>query len=176
MIEWSPTRPLTWDDFQGKVPPHADPERVATSNTSLSWSYAYAVDWSRQGCRFRILRMDAAAGFHPDGSWARPDHRTPDVLAHEQGHFDITEIHYQAFVEATQELVGVSRNCSGSSERKAKRNAESEIARLAGTIYETIWREQLQEQKAYDDETRHGIDSKAQAQWTARITARLRGH
>ncbi|HUF72570.1 MAG TPA: hypothetical protein VMR74_06710 [Gammaproteobacteria bacterium] len=173
MIEWSPARPLAWDDFQGAVPSGAAPERVAAANTSLSWSYAYEVEWSRGTCTFRIMSIESAAGFHPEGSWARPNHRTPDVLLHEQGHFDITRLHYVEFVERTRGLIGDTRECRGSSERRAKRNAESEIARLAGTVYEGVWREYRREQEAYDDETRHGIDTGTQAEWTRRIAERL---
>jgi hypothetical protein len=173
MIEWSPTRPLSWDDFQGAVPAGAAPERVAMSNTSLSWSYAYEVEWSRGGCVFRIQTIESAASFHPEGSWSRPEHRNPAVLEHEQGHFDLTRVHHLEFVERTHGLVGETRECRGSSERRAKRDVESQIASLAGAVYETVWREHLREQEIYDDETRHGIDAEAQAQWRRRIRDRL---
>lgn len=173
MIEWSPARPLTWDDFQGAVPAGAAPERVAASNTSLSWSYSYEVEWSRGTCVFRILSIESAAGFHPGGSWVRPGHRNQVVLGHEQGHFDLTRLHHMEFVERTRGLVGESRECRGNSERRAKGNVENEIARLAGTVYEAVWREHLREQETYDDETVHGINAGAQAEWSRRIAERL---
>jgi hypothetical protein len=173
VIEWSADRPLGWSDFQGPVPTGAAPERVAASNTSLSWSYAYEVEWARGSCVFRILAIESAAGFHPDGSWVRPNHRTAAVLVHEQGHFDITRLHHMSFVERTSGLVGKDRECRGSSERRAKRGVESEIAEIAGTLYEAVWRQHRQEQEAYDRETRHGIDTNAQAEWSRRIAARL---
>lgn len=172
-IEWSRARPLTWGDFQGAVPAGAAPERVATSNTSLSWSYAYDVEWSRGNCVFRIQSIESSAGFHPEGSWSRPDHRTPAVLVHEQGHFDLTRLHHLEFVARTRGLVGKSRPCRGDSERRARRDVEDQIASLAGAEYEAVWREHLREQERYDDETRHGIDIEAQAQWTRRIRDRL---
>jgi hypothetical protein len=172
-IEWNPARPLTWDDFLGAVPARIDASRVAESNTSISWSYRYEVEWQRQRCVFRIVSIDSTTGFHPDSSWARPEHRTPAVLEHEQGHFDITRIYQQRFAETTRELVGVSRECGGGRRARVARNIEREIDRLAGSVYDAIWQQQTKEQNAYDRETNHGIDSQIQTEWTNRIAAQL---
>lgn len=172
-IEWNPGRPLNWDDFLGSVPSRADASRVAESNTSISWSYRYEVEWQRDHCLFRILSIDSAAGFHPDSSWARPEHRTPAVLEHEQGHFDITRIYQREFAETTRELVGVSRECGGGGRARVARNIEREIDRLAGSVYDAVWQQHGKEQSAYDHETNHGIDSRIQAEWTSRIAEQL---
>lgn len=170
-IEWSAMRPLTWDDFLGSVPPDADAERVAATSTSLSWSYRYELELSNDACHYRILAIESAAIFHPDESWVRPGHRTPAVLVHEQGHFDLTQRYKNRFDERTRELVGSARPCPGRSQRKAARFVERDLGELVGSIYEDVWREYRQEQDAYDNATRHGIDIESQASWTQRLAS-----
>jgi hypothetical protein len=172
-IEWSAARPLSWDDFVGHVPRGIDERRVAATNASLVWSYKYIVEWSRDACAFRITSIDSAALFNPDGSWVRPGHRTDSVLRHEQGHFDIAQLHKLRFETETREFLGGQRSCSGRNERQVTRSAEREIARLVGTIYEDVWAQYRREQEVYDRETSHGINSSSQAEWTKNIASLL---
>ena len=50
---------------------------------------------------------------------------------------------------------------------------KARVDELAGTIYDDVWRRYLLEQDSYDAETRHGIDTAAQALWISRIAALL---
>ncbi|MDH3644801.1 MAG: DUF922 domain-containing Zn-dependent protease [Gammaproteobacteria bacterium] len=174
LIEWNSERPLTWDDFQGSVPSGADEARVASTTASLSWSYEYQFSLSRDTCAFSIVTIDSAALFHPDESWVRAGHRNAAVLAHEQVHFDIAQLYFERFVAETRELIGSDRECRGRSERTAARNAEREVTRLVGSVYDEVWRQYRSRQESYDRETRHGIDTVAQAGWTQEIAASLR--
>lgn len=168
-IEWSPSRPLTWDDFVGPVPADADPERVAATAASLSWSYAYAVEQSRDACVYRILDIQVRATFDPKESWVRTGHRTAAVLLHEQGHFDIAELYKERFEEDTRELVSSARECRGSNERKIARFVERDLNGLIGSAFDELWRTYRARQDAYDDETRHGMNTQAQASWTEQL-------
>jgi hypothetical protein len=173
-IEWDAARPLTWADFKGPVPAGAEEHRVASTASSLGWSYAFEIEMSEDRCTFGIVRLDSTALFHPEKSWVRPGHRTAEVLEHEQGHFDIAKLFLEKFRAATREFVGARRPCDGRSERKARRDAEREISRQVGTLYEEIWRQYELRQQTYDAETRHGIDREAQARWTETISMSLR--
>jgi len=172
-FEWSADRPLIWDDFRGPVPKDAAESRVAATAASLGWSYEFQLKWSRRVCEFRISRIDSSATFEPSSSWGRPTHRTPEILEHEQGHFNITEIFRRKFDAATRELVDSTHACDARNERQAASNAERETENLIGAIYDNIWRQYQLEQEAYDRETRHGIDRDAQSNWTAEIALSL---
>ncbi len=174
-IEWDAARPLTWAEFNGPVPAGAQEHRVASTASSLGWSYAYEIELSENACAFGIVRLDSTALFHPDKSWVRPGHRTAEILEHEQGHFDIAKLFLEKFQAATRELVGARQPCDGRSQRQARRDAEREISRQVGTLYEEIWQQYERRQQVYDAETRHGIDREAQASWTRRIAAALPG-
>jgi len=172
-IEWRADRPLSWDDFKGAVPRDADAVRVASTASSLAWSYAYQIEWSQHGCMYSIVKLESVARFLPDRSWVRPGHRTDAILEHEQGHFDIAQLYNQQFKAATEDLVGSARECDAQSERKAARAVESEISRIIGSLYEEVWRQYQLRQEAYDSETTHGIDREAQSRWTRTIAKSL---
>lgn len=50
-----------------------------------------------------LLDIDAAAFFSPSGSWARLDGKTPELLTHEQGHFDMAELYALRLRKAIQD-------------------------------------------------------------------------
>lgn len=173
IIEWDRARPLAWDDFRGKVRAGAEDEQVAESMTSLSWSFRYEIEWIADDCVYTVLDIASTAEFHPDGSWVRPDKDTPDILEHEQIHFDITQIHRERFASTVSDLIGRSRDCPNGNRRSATRNVERELRELIGQRYEEIWQAHLTEQAAYDTETRHGINRARQSDWTTSVRNRL---
>jgi hypothetical protein len=173
VIEWSAERRLSWDDFAGGVPSGTDENRVAETSASIAWSFQYRVELSRERCVFRIVAINTFARFNPDSSWVRPGHRTDAVLKHEQGHFDITQIYRERFAAQTREFLDSNRTCRGRTDRAATRSTESEITQLLGSVYEDIWQQYRSEQERYDAETRHGIDSNAQAAWSEQISESL---
>jgi hypothetical protein len=174
-IAWSPNRPLRWTDFRGSVPGSAAPENVATTASIMRWSYAYAVERSGDVCVYQLTSIESTAAFDPEASWVRPQHRTADVLAHEQGHFDLTQIHKLMFDEASRGLLGTSGPCRGRNGKRIARSVERDIANTLGVIYERVWSNHERVQNVYDSETAHGMNETAQQTWRARIAAGLRG-
>lgn len=174
-IPWSPERPLTWSDFEGTVPGQADPDNVAVTAASLGWAYEYDVSYSTSSCTYRITAIRSTVVFDTEQSWVRPGHRTPAVLEHEQGHFDIAQIHKLMFDEAVADLIGTQGMCEGGNARTASADAEDRIARVVKPVHERVWRDLMSVQDSYDAQTRHGMDAAAQQRWLERIAAGLRG-
>jgi len=175
-FSWSADRPLTWDDFAGAVDERSAPEDVAVTAASLSWAYEYEFERSLDACIYRITDIRADAVFHPSNSWVKPGHRTADVLEHEQGHFDIAQIHKLMFVELSRDLVGPTKTCSGKNSKRIAKSIENEIEQLAAPVYEQVWQNHTKLQLSYDDETNHGMRAAAQQSWLVTIAAGLRGH
>jgi hypothetical protein len=172
-IVWQADRPLVWNDFQGRVRDNGNERRVASTTASLGWTYGYEVEWSDASCAYRITDILSSAVFLTAESWAKPDHRTPDVLAHEQAHFDIAEIYRRAFESETRPFVGVRSSCTGQSRKRVTRFIASEIEARLGAVYESIWAEFNATQERYDAETEHGVAAQRQEQWIGRIAAGL---
>ncbi len=174
-LPWRADRPLTWSDFRGEVPQGAAPHRAAMTTTSLGWRFAYQLEWSRGTCRYRITEISASAVFHPDESWVRPEHRNDAILAHEQGHFDITQIHRLMLEHALAPYVGTTGACEGRDEERISADVQRRLADTLGEVYQRIARNHDRVQADYDRETQHSIDAASQARWQQIIAAALRG-
>ncbi len=145
-IPYSSTRPLTYDDFRG--PP--DKLSIAASATASSVSLNASI--LTKGKEVTI-KLKVGALFNRELSWFKQEHRHPQVLAHEQLHFDITT--YKAC-----ELIHTLRDFKFTPD-----NYEEEIQLLK----KQSERETQQMQDQYDEETNHGVDTQKQAEWQEKI-------
>jgi hypothetical protein len=148
---WSPARPLTWNDFQG-TPPTGGQEGAKTF-------YALYSAWQ---CRGKAFAFRAIAGFHPRESWVKPEvlddpELRLSVLAHEQTHFDLGELHVRRMREVFAHLFGPCRK------------TDADLGALARQLSHDEAREQLR----YDSETNHGLLAAEQAAWSLQIRQRL---
>lgn len=96
-IVWTEDYRLSWTDFKG-VPSGPD-EYVASTNSGVSFSFSYTVKNGRQEVNYSIR-----SNFYPDLSWYRPDKVSDYILAHEQMHFDISELAARKLRRALAEL------------------------------------------------------------------------
>jgi hypothetical protein len=148
---WSAARPLTWNDFQGP-PPTEGVESAKTSYTMFS-------AWR---CRGTAFEFRVIAGFRPRQSWVkaivlndRVQRRS--VLAHEQTHFDIGEVHARRMRQVFGHLVA------------ACRKTDTELAAMV----RRLTHDEEEEQRRYDDETDHGLLPAQQAAWSLETHRRL---
>jgi hypothetical protein len=79
-LPWAYTRPLTWEDFLCE--PKRNTDAVALTSTALGISY---------NVNSNQLHYEITCSFSKIKSWGIL--KTNYILAHEQGHFDITEIY-----------------------------------------------------------------------------------
>ena len=139
-IPWINQRRLSWDDFQGEAKRNTD--AVASTSTSLGISYqikngelVYTIT-----CKFSKVK-----------SWGSL--KTDYILAHEQSHFDITEIFARKLYQAMQQY---------EFNRKTFKKDINEI-------YQDIVRQKEEMQAQYDGETDHSRKRKAQYDWFEKI-------
>jgi hypothetical protein len=167
LVEWSDGRKLAVKDFRGNIPSRA-------TETSLSW-VAIEATWE---CQEGKASSQARAVFDPNRSWwrdavpslwhnvddaslvASPDDGGRALLAHEQLHFDMTEVWARRIREEFKTLTVFCRTPAG------PREFEKAIADL-----ERQWQE---EQQRYDKETSHGTDASRQRAWTEKVAKTLR--
>ena len=167
LIEWADGRKLTIQDFKGKIPP-------STGDASHSW---VAIDASWE-CRDGKGSSQARATFDSNRSWWRAananlwgtvDDATPmappqdadrELLAHEQLHFDLTELWVRKIRAQFKTLPAVCATPGGASA------FEKAIADM-----ERDWRA---EQEKYDTDTGHGTDALQQRAWAGRVANALK--
>lgn len=139
-IPWQPERKLCWEDFL--CSPQKQGDAVASTSTSLGVSYQV-----KNG----ELTYSISCHFSKKKSWGLL--RTEYILAHEQAHFDITELHARKLYRALYNY---------------QFNPETFKKDIAA-IYEQIVREKEEMQEAYDSETDHSRRRRIQYDWLEKI-------
>lgn len=145
LIEWSESRRLTWSDY--KASPNRNSDAAASTTTYLMVSY----NISSSDFSFRI-----ESKFSKTRSWGL--HKTSYILAHEQGHFDISEIFARMLYKDLKEY------------KFNKRTYQQDLKK----IYQDILDEKEEMQNNYDRETNHSINKEKQAEWLKRIEKLLK--
>lgn len=144
MIMWSADKKLAWSDYKGE--PDLQTDAAASTTTLLTISYHI----SKNGFTYSI-----ESKFDPSKSWGT--HRTPYILSHEQGHFDIAEIFARKLNKELQEY------------KFDHKNYQKDLRK----IYNSITEEKEKMQNDYDEETRHSIFRVRQAEWLKKIADML---
>jgi hypothetical protein len=144
VIDWSETKRLTWNDFRSKPDPNSDAAASTTTYLGIEYSFSNNTVSYKIACRFSKLK-----------SWGL--HQTDYILSHEQGHFDIAEIFARKLHRKMSEY------------KFNRRSYQQDLKK----IYQEILDEKEDWQNTYDDETRHSINKKKQAEWLAKIAEAL---
>lgn len=144
-LAWSATRKLNWEDFRG-VPENENPHHALTAAN-------LAVE---ARCKDNKFYYEVKCVFLPGESWSK-NKQSERLLAHEQLHFDLTEVHARQLRKQLKEL-GLS--CG---------NLKSELNTTVGAAFKA-WKA---EQDEFDKISRHGLDAQTQLAWEKDISARL---
>lgn len=140
---------MTWDDFKGKAPAGRTPAAITASGIS----YTYSANLLHHEV---LLDHRVTAYFYPDESWYRPELCNDNTLAHEQLHFDISELFARK--------MGARLDRTSFSD-----DVKAEVRR----IYGDILLELKGVQDLYDQETDYSRNRAKQAQWNLRIAQAL---
>jgi hypothetical protein len=143
-IAWQPARRLSWADFKANPDPTSDAAASTTTLVGIEYNISNNNLGYTINCRFS-----------KDRSWGL--HKTPYILAHEQGHFDIAEIFARKLNKAMSEY------------EFNKKSFQKDLKK----IYEDIMKEKEEWQEKYDKETRHSINKQRQAEWLEKIAKTL---
>jgi hypothetical protein len=150
-IYYDAKRPLTWADFQSKI-------RISSNyQASVMPGIGYTQDANLEDGVLDV-RVAVKAFVPKSACWASPTDRNNYYLNHEQRHFDIAKIIAEQFKK----------------KMLAKKLTPDNYEALLNMQYLDSYRDMNKMQKAYDDETSHGINRYAQDAWNARIDNELR--
>lgn len=148
-IFWKENQKLTWEDFRGKPIPSAS--FVASTNTGISFQYSYSIKNGTVEVAHEVHSF-----FNPEGSWYIAKRVNPHILRHEQGHFDISELHAR---KLRKMLHG----------RQYSKNVKREIE----GIYRKIERQRRTMQNKFDAETDHSRNEAQEKSWQHYIAQQL---
>jgi hypothetical protein len=162
--------PLTHSDFRAAVPdpqPQADGLKMrAMTFTEIRYTTRYRWDELKPGrVTAYLTRFNTFARLSCDKCWIK-EPMDLRLLAHEQGHFDITEIYARHTREKIQKLMAdKSLVGHGQDERSAIADLEKKIKDQMQPIFD----EERAAQTEYDRATNHGRDFPAQDRERKRI-------
>jgi hypothetical protein len=174
-IEWSPTRRLAKEDFQGRVPVQAVNSSLSFLHVETSWqcvvgefvaSARAMFDPSRSWWRTSYGNIWGNAGERTSASRAQMEARRSvmtldrQLLDHEQLHFDLAEL---AARKIRKRFEDFKDSCLDPGESEP----------IQGMVAE-VDRELQEEQHNYDRETNHGVNVRMQDQWRRKILAQLK--
>jgi hypothetical protein len=149
-LTWAQHPALGWDDFKGRA-------RRNTGEPSAVTDTGFRVQLE---CREGALDIRVEVEFYSNSSWVKAGRKSVELLRHEQGHFDITELYARRM-------------------RKAIRNAhigcdDDRQAEAAGKrIFGELDREWEKAEKQYDLDTGDGTDPVREREAVERIAREL---
>lgn len=148
-LQWEENRPLTWNDF--KASPKKSVAYEASTNSGILFSWNYSTESGEPVLEFEII-----TNFYPNSSWVKDVEETEYLLAHEQLHFDISELHARKLRKAIDEY-------------KLGRNIRKDLNQL----YEQVEQERVRMQNRFDAETSHSRNKEAEARWRKFVSEEL---
>lgn len=155
LIEYASVTSFNWGMFQGKINiQHLNEmgdNTQAVTVSNLSYAAAAITD--------RSASINVVAEFNPNESWTRyPKMERQEIsLDHEKRHFDITEIYARKIRKALATGHFTSRHFNDS----------------LNTLFKDLTSQHRAEQKKYDFETMHSMDTTQQQKWNKWIDKQL---
>lgn len=150
VILWEEERKLTWSDFQAE--PDTTSPFHASTNSGISFSWALQSSEDKSDFDYEIKTT-----FQPGLSWVKEKEKSRILLAHEQLHFDITELHARKLRKLLENY-------------KVTKNIKKEL----NDIYKKIQTERKQMQREYDRETNHSQHKEAEEKWRRSVNFELK--
>ncbi|MBK5271221.1 MAG: DUF922 domain-containing protein [Bacteroidia bacterium] len=144
LLDWSPFKRLTWNDYKGK--PDSNSDAAATTTSYLGIKY----NFKNNSVTYKII-----CRFSKNKSWGL--HKTDHILSHEQGHFDITEIFARKLNKKTGDY------------KFNKSTYQKDLQK----IYDDLMDEKEMFQNRYDEKTDFSRNKEKQAEWLKKIEKML---
>lgn len=145
-------RQITWSEFwEVATRPSGENEDAQIDTQTLQ---PERVGVAREQGQFRLGNFTVKLIVVRDNSWVVASQKSTTLLAHEQGHFDITGLVARDLVKALGAL---------------RVSTTDELQRDVSRLYAAFdaWAKSLSKQ--YDDETNNSRNAKIQAEWEVRI-------
>ena len=155
-FQWVEHRTLSWDDFRGDISTANDDVAAATH-----CGIGFKTNVPPTGGKPEIIVYNL---FYTSGSWVKPDAKIPQILAHEQGHFDLCEIY-------TRKLRERMKSFDPSTSKNVLNTDDIKLALMA--LYNEISNEYEDRQQAYEQQTTHGTIIAEQRRWQEMIAHEL---
>ncbi|WP_424494539.1 DUF922 domain-containing protein [Salinimicrobium sp. GXAS 041] len=148
-MPWSAEMPLSWENFEAT--PDENNRFSAMTNTGIAYSWSLKSFMGKNDFQYEVQ-----SNFYPGNSWVKPDKKDAYLLAHEQLHFDISELHARKLRKALEEY-------------KLTKNVKQDLQK----IYKAIELQRHEMQQKFDLESRHSTQKEAEDKWQKFVRSEL---
>ena len=145
-IYYNLNRKLTWVDFKGKPDINHKGSAVTSSGFAYSWN-------GQDDGETLHLNISVYTFFTKSNSWKKNMVNSEYHLRHEQGHFDITMLGAEKFMDELKKANYTMQN----------------YQQLINKIFDKVYDENIALQNEYDRETKHSLDKEKQEEWNKKI-------
>lgn len=152
--------PLQRKEFIGR--PDRSTGRTAATMTRVMFQYRFRSRRIRAGkVEVRLTSMEAYSIFLPRESWwiSSPD---PELLDHEQGHFDIAELAARRVQLVFDRMLAKRESISAQARTEAA--ATELVVKKLEKVMKTINEQSNEENREYDRSTNHGLHRQSQTE------------
>ena len=139
---------LDWSDFRGEPDLHSHFDSAVNTGITYQWSY------SKDDGEDIELDFEVNSFCYPSLSWVKKGQTTAYLLAHEQLHFDISELHARIMRKKLKEY-----------QPSKGKNVRKDLNK----IYKRVERMRINMQEDYDDDTDHSRNREAQKEWDQKV-------
>lgn len=150
-ISWRDDIKLTWNHFKGTPKNNISAAAVTASGITFEFSVKESNE------RVISFNTKVYAHFYPDKSWYIKEQGDAHILAHEQLHFDITELYARKFRKQVARL-----------------EVSNSIKSQLRVLHEKINKELAVTQNTYDRETDNSFNIEFQNKWNSFVKLELK--
>lgn len=146
-------RGLQWDDFTGL------PDSTSPFYSQTFWN----VNYKYSGFTFKpdtliLTNFSVELQLNPEKSWVKKKYETPELLRHEQGHFDVGRLLQLEFLQDVNFTIFHIYDY----EQKLK------------ILFSDLLNKYIAMNSQYDEETDHSNNKQKQAEWNQRLEDELK--
>ena len=149
-LAWKAGEPLQWSHFKGK------PDATDKVHGAVTFA-GFDIKVEKISFPGGTIRFKARAVFDQQRSWVKAGEPDSHLLAHEQLHFDITELYARKLTKKLNAL-------------QLKSKDKAQIKKWQNYYFQA----QMETQKQYDRESVHGLHFEMQEVWRELIDAELK--
>ncbi|NND77094.1 MAG: hypothetical protein HKN39_02790 [Flavobacteriales bacterium] len=150
-IKWEEGEKLEWKDFKARAKANSSFKALTASG------FLYEMEQtSRTEVKVRIYSY-----FDGKQSWVDRSELNGKLLAHEQLHFDITEVYTRKFRQAVQEK---------------NYNTVDQLVETLSKLFKEMNDQVNKQHDFYDKETGHSINEAEQEKWESKVAKELKVH
>jgi predicted secreted Zn-dependent protease len=158
------TLTLTWQDFLGSAPAHARSDAFTSTSYDVQTNYTMRTSQGRQS-DFRLSTVSILVRLDRARMWARPSARTPDLLRHEQGHYDITALLMR---DLHTDLTALLQSARTFPTKQALEQAIADLQQPTVDLDDRLQSTATAE-GTYDKQTDHGRNATVQGRWNTAL-------